>query len=280
MEKLRTYEEYMEVLSSFKQGRARCRTNKMMMRDELAALVDAGKLSYEEIGGTLWFFSDEDYFYSAHLYAPKDTPIQMRKQDKDVLVELMGKGERYDGQMERELIDAGYRKGDKYLEFCLDLAEKIDDINRQNNAMHKFWEKRGYTYRKATREDYPELRKQWIDGLGRESYTVEAMTDKEIETMERHGRCSIICDPSGHIVSSSIYLKKGEVAYDYITVTLLPGSGLGSSAAFDREVHEYNEGCIKNLAWARCNNKDAISALGHNSFLTGKMFWEFIYESR
>lgn len=279
MEKLRTYEEYMEVLSSFKQGRTRCRTNKMMMREELAALVDAGKLSYEEIGGTLWFFSDEDYFYSAHLYAPKDTPIQMRKQDKDVLVELMGKGERYDGQMERELIDAGYRKGDKYLEYHLNLAEKIDDINRQNNAMHKFWEKRGYTYRKATREDYPELRKQWIDGLGRESYNVKSMTNAELEEMERYGRCSLICNPNGEIVSSSIYLKNGQIAYGYITVTHLQGSGLGAGALCDIEAHEYEEGCIKQLIWIREDNSDSISMTMHTSSLTGKMFRQFIYKS-
>lgn len=279
MEKIRAYDQYVEVLSDFKKGRARCRTNKVMMREELAALIDSGKLLYEEINGTIWFFSNEDYYYYAHMYAPKDTLIQMRGQDKDVLVELMGKDDRYDGQMERELVEAGYRKGDKYLELGMDLEDKIDDITRQNNIMHKFWEKRGYTYRKATREDYPELRKQWLEGLGRESYNVKAMTDAELEEMERHGRCSLICDPRGKIVSSCIYLKNGQIAYGYIAVTSQKGSGLGAGALCDAEAHEYEEGCVKQLVWVREDNSDSLSMNMHMSSLTGKIFRQFVFKS-
>lgn len=279
MEKIRSYDQYVEVLSDFKKGRARCRTNKVMMREELAALIDSGKLLYEEINGTIWFFSNEDYYYYAHMYAPKDTLIQMRGQDKDVLVELMGKDDRYDGQMERELVEAGYRKGDKYLELGMDLEDKIDDITRQNNIMHKFWEKRGYTYRKATREDYPELRKQWLEGLGRESYNVKAMTDAELEEMERHGRCSLICDPRGKIVSSCIYLKNGQIAYGYIAVTSQKGSGLGAGALCDAEAHEYEEGCVKQLVWVREDNSDSLSMNMHMSSLTGKIFRQFVFKS-
>lgn len=281
MEKLHSFEQYSQVLAEFKVNRARCSTNKMMMRDELSALIEAEKLWFEQIGDTLWFFSDEDYYYSAYLYAPKDTPIQMRKQDKDVLVELMGNASRYNGQMELELVAAGFVKHSKYLEFGNDLESIIVNVRRMNNVMRNVCARQGYTYRTAVKADYPELRDLWLESLGRESYNVTAMTDAELEDMERNGRCVVICDPQGKIVSSSIYLpaskQSNKLAYDFITATLYPGSGLGACAGSEKIVREYEAGYERYLAWVREDNVDALRTARRSSTQTGKFFWQFIY---
>lgn len=277
MEKLNTYEQYSQVLASFKQGWARCATNKMMMRDELTALIEAGKLYYEQIGGTLWFFSDEDYFYSAHLYAPKDSPIQMHKQDKDVVVELMGNESRYNEQMDRELVEAGFDKGDKYLEYGAVLDEIIDDVKRQNKVMRSFWEKRGFTYRTAAKADYPELRDQWLDALGRDTYNVQALTDAQLDEMDKYGRSPVICDPEGKIVASSLYLKTGNVIYGYITATTYQGSGLGAANYFDELSRCCQEGCSKFASWVREDNNESNSMTHRMQKKTGKFFFQFVY---
>ena len=103
MEKLRTYEQYSEVLAAFKQGRARCGTNELMMRDELMEKIKAGKLYYEQIGDTLWFFTNEGYFYTGVFYVPADKTIEMRAQDMDVVTELMGTETRYNSKWDEEL---------------------------------------------------------------------------------------------------------------------------------------------------------------------------------
>lgn len=113
MEKIHTYEQYDEVLADFKKGKAKCSTNKIFMRDELTALIDAGKLFYQEIDGTLWFFSNEGYFYRADFFVPADIPIRLHRQDMAVLTELTGSETRYNVQWEQELIAAGYEKRDK-----------------------------------------------------------------------------------------------------------------------------------------------------------------------
>ncbi len=279
MEKLQSYEQYSQVLAAFKQGRARCATNKMMMRDELTALIEAGKLYYEQIGDTLWFFSDEDYFYSAHLYAPADRPIQMEKQDKDVEVELMGNESRYNVQMDRELVAAGFEKGGKYLEYGSFLEDFIEMIRSRAKVMRAFWEKRGFTYRKATKADYPELRKQWLIMLGEDSYNVLALTDAQLDEMEKYGRCPVICDPQGRIVASSTFFKSGNLAYDYITETVFKKSGLGGSVAYERAICEYEEGCTKQLTWVREDNAESSSGAERVSDLTGKYLWQFVYRN-
>ena len=277
MEKLQSYEQYSQVLALFKQGRARCATNKMMMRDELTALIEAGKLYYEQIGETLWFFSDEDYFYYAHLYAPADSPIQMEKQDKDVVVELLGNESRYNEQMDLELVAAGFEKGDRYFEYGAMRDEIIDDVKRQGKMMRAFWERRGVVFRKATKADYPELRVLWLDKIGADTYNVMALTDAQLEEMEDFGRSSLICDKSGTILAACHYYKTGNLAYPYITATRHPGSGLGACNYFVLIEQMYKEGCKKMLGWAREDNLEGNSIQVRSyQKKTGKFFWQFV----
>lgn len=276
MEKLRTYEQYSEVLSAFKKDKARCSTNKLLTREELAALIEAGKLYYDEIDGTLWFFVNEGYFYTANFYVPADTPIRMRKQDMDVLVELTGNQTRYNEQWERELIAAGYEKGDKRLEWACQLDEVIDDIQKQNGTMRSFWERRGFTYRKATKMDYPEMRKLWEKKLGKHRYVITDMTDAELEEMERYGRCVLVCDQKGKICATSMYTKQNKVSYGFHTATSYQGSGLGASAMYERMILAHQEGCKKLVSWIREDNQESIQMTAHSRKPTGKFYWQFV----
>lgn len=281
MEKIRTYEQYSQMLAAFKRGKARCGTNMIMMRQELTALIEAGKLYCEQIEGTLWFFSDEDYFYSAHLYAPADTPVRMIRQDKDVLVELIGNEARYDGQMESKLLAAGFDKHARYLEHAAQLDEIIDDVARQNKAMHAFWQRRGLTYRTAVRADYPQIRALWLDMLGRDSYNVTVLTDAELEEMERYGRCSLLCDGQGRILAAAHYLRPqgAKYAYVYNVAGAFKGSGLGAAAYFDVLVHIYEEGCTKLTSWVREDNEDSNLMTRRAEKLSGKFFWQFVFRA-
>lgn len=76
MEKICSYQQYADVLGAFKEGKPRCATNKLMMRDDISALTDAGKLFYAEKNGVLWFFVNEGYYYAAHFHVPAGTSLQ------------------------------------------------------------------------------------------------------------------------------------------------------------------------------------------------------------
>lgn len=274
MEKLQTYEQYSQVLASFKQGRARCATNKMMMRDELTALIEEGKLWYEQNGDTLWFFSDEDYFYYAHLYAPADTPIQMKKQDKDVVVDLMGNESRYNELMEQNLLAAGFEKHDRYVELACQLEDVIETVENKLVTLRKVWGGQGFTCRKAVRADFPELHKLWMEKLGRDSYTVLALTETELDDIERYGRCIVACNSEGEIVASSLYLKRGSICYGYITATNV--LGLGGWTHCEKYLSAYQEGCTKDLSWAREDNYKSINMARNIKRPSGKFYWQFV----
>lgn len=279
MEKIYTYEQYSEVLAEFKKGKARCSTNKFPTRDELVALIEAGKLFYEEIDGVLWFFSNERYFYYANFYVPSDVSIRMRKQNMPVLVELTGNQARYNEQWERELIAAGYEKGDRYLGFSSQLDAIIDEVKKQNKVLHAFCEKRGYTYRKAVRADLPEIWALWESKLedrpGKPRYTLRFLTDAELEEMERYRRCSIICDTQGKIVATDMYVKRGATAHALHTATAYPGSGLGACIVYENLLTMYQDGCTKVSSWVRDDNHKSINLALQLSKKTGKFFQQF-----
>lgn len=276
MKKLDTYEQYSAILAGFKQGKARCSTNKLLTRDELTALIEAGKLYYDEIGSTLWFFVNEGYFYTANFFVPADAPIQMCKQDMDVLVELTGNQTRYNDQWERELIAAGYEKGDKRLEWATELETIIDEIKEQNKVLRIFWEKQGFTYRNAAKADYPEMRKLWEDKLGKHRYVITDMTANELEKMERYGRCIVICNPQGEIVATHIYEQRNKTATGFHVVALYQGRGLGSAVFRQCMISAYEAGCTKFAAWIREDNIESIKMHQHALKLTGKFYWQFI----
>lgn len=277
MQRLTSYEQYSAVLADFKKGRPRCSTNKMLMRSELTDLIEAGKLYYEQIGDALWFFSHEGYFYSAQVYLPAGAAIRMNKQDKDVLVDLMGNETRYNEEMERALLAAGFEKNDKYREFTCELGEILDDVKKRVAALREFWGRQGFTCRKAVRADLPELHKLWMEELGRDTYNVLALTEKELDDMERFGRCIVICDLAGNISASCLYLKNGSICYGYITATYL--LGLGGWASYEKYLSAYSEGCTRDMSWAREDNAKSINMSRYTKKPSGKFYWQFVYRT-
>lgn len=279
MERLHTYEDYAGRLKAFKQDKPRCSTNKLMTKDELAALTEAGKLYYAEIDGVLWFFVDEGYFYSANFYLPADTPIRMRGQDKDVVVELTGNQTRYNEQWEQELMAAGYEKYDKYLEYAGQLDAVIDEVRAQNKTRREAWEKEGYTYRKATKADHPEMLRLWEQRLEKHRYTITSMTDAELEEMERRGSCLVICDPQGRIAATHIYAQQNKTATGYHVAALYQGRGLGSAVFYQCMADAYRAGCTKFAAWIREDNIGSIRMHRHMLSPSGKFYRQFVCRS-
>lgn len=281
MEKIRTYEQYSEVLAAFKKDKARCSTNKLMTRDEITALIEAGKLYYAEIDGVLWFFVNEGYFYSANFYVPSDTPIRMRKQDMDVLVELTGNQTRYNEQWERELIAAGYEKGDKrMLEWGCQLDDVIDYLQTQHKERSALWGVQGYTLRKAIKADYPEMNKLWEEKIGKDRYTVYRLTEAEQEEMEKYGRGVVIYDPEGDICAAGMYFRQNQIMYDCWSATYRIGSGFGSWIFYAKLLSAYQEGCTRMLTWVREDNLISSKMVQHVSKLTGKFYWQFVCGAR
>lgn len=279
MDKILSYEQYSQVLAAFKEGRARCGTNKLMTREELTDLIEAGKLYYAQIGDTLWLFIHENYFYAGIYYVPSDKPIEMEKQDMDVAVDLMGRDERYDARRDAELVAIGFEKRDKRLEYAAQLDEAIDDIRRQNSLTRSFLEKHGYAYGTATRADYQELRALFMDKIGRDRYVVISMTDAQLAEMEKHGRCPVIYDKDGRIVAAGIYMKSSKQAYGYLTATKYTASGLGGASYLDELLRSYEEGCTRFSSWVRIDNNESNRMTRHMQKKTGKFYWQFLYKA-
>lgn len=280
MEKIQTYEQYSELLAAFKRGRSRCGTNKLLTRDELMALIEAGKLYYEQIEDTIWLFVDQGYFYAASFYVPEDKPIRMHKQGKDAVVELMGKGERYDIHLERKLCEAGYQKYDRHFEYARDLADIFDQLDGYVKANQPLWSGRGLTARRAVKEDYPRLWDFWMERFGTIRYTIMPMTDSEREEMERNGQCLVICDARGEIVATWVYLTRNKTAYGYNLAARYPERGLGTFVLYLGLVGLCHGGYDRYVTWLRDDNLPTLKLHGHILEPTGKFYWQFLYPGR
>lgn len=275
MEKLLSYEQYSQVLAAFKMGRERCNTNKLMTREELSALIEADKLLYEQIGDTFWFFTKESNFYTGVYYVPADKTIEMRSQDMDVVVDLMGKGDRYDERRDEELVAAGFEKRDKRLEMCCNIPERIDSIKEQEERVRAVWSAQGFTCRRAVKADYPAMLQLLEERIGRERYTIIAMTDTELETMERDGGGVVACDPEGKICAVGVQFIRGNVGYAYLGASNL--LGLGAWTNMERFLIEYQAGCVKEVGWIREDNAKSLGLSRHFRHMTGKFYWQFVF---
>lgn len=280
MEKINTYEQYAKALADFKGEGGRCSSNKMLTKDEITTLAESGKLFYEITDYTFWLFEDDGYFYTGIFYVKKGSAISMKKQDKDVLTELMGNETRYDQQWEDELIAAEYEKWDKYFEYSCQLSDVIDDVKKNNSIIYKYIADLGLTYRYAKISDKAELFKLWETILGQNRYTVKSMTDKELEEMERENYCCIICEPDGKICASCVYVINKNIAYTYHLATYYKGSGIGASIYYKIISDIYERGCTKCSCWIREDNTESIKLHSHIDKPTGKFYRQFICRSK
>lgn len=276
MRKLSTYEQYSELLSSFKSQNKRFCVNKFMFKDELKALIDAGKLLYDNANGVLWFLSDEGAYFNAHFYAPENIMPKINAQDKDILVELMGKEDRYDIKLDAALVDAGFEKRSKYVELMCMMDDAIDDICSNIDAMRNLWQNAGFSCRDAEKDDYSAIHKLWMDKLGKD-YIVPVLSDTELDEMVRLSRCKVVCDPHGKIVAVSHYIVKNSTCYSYITATYV--LGLGGWVFAEKFLGEYSEGLKKDIAWVRDDNFKSKGMSKHIRKPTGKFYWQFILPS-
>ena len=279
MEKINSYDEYSVILSDFKTAHGKCSTNKLMLREELSDLIEAGRFFYGEIDGVLWFFVNDGYFYSANFYVPVNVPIRMQKQEMDVVVDLTGNDNRYNQQWEDELIATGFQKRDKRLEFDCQLDRVVEEMTQKNKIMHRFWERNGFTYRYGVKVDYPKLLKLWEDVLGRQRYSVTPLTETELDEMEKNDRCSVICDREGKISAAFLYLRKNRTAFGFLIATYYKGSGLGAAAYTQTLLHAYQEGCVKFTSWVREDNMEALNIVKYAQKPTGKYYWQFVFRS-
>lgn len=281
MKKLRTYEEYSQVLAAFKENRARCATNKLMTRNEVTALIDAEKLYYDEIDGVFWIFEKESDHYIGSFFVPKDTYIRIHKLDMDVLIDLTGNQNRYNERWEQELIAAGCEKGDKRLEYvCQFKGDMIDTVKQQCSTRRARMEQQGLYYRKATRADYPELKVLWKLRFGEYMRILPVLTDTDWDEIEEHGRCDVICEPNGKIIASYLYTARNKVAYGFIATALYQGKGHGG-AIFHRGVRSaYEEGNSRFIGWIRKDNINSIMMTRHVLSLTGKYYYQFVCRAK
>lgn len=280
MERIDSYQQYTDLVNAFKEGKNRCTTNKLMMRDEITALIEANKLKYAIIDGVLWFFVDEGYFYAAHFHVPAGTAIHLEPQDMDVVVELTGKQGRYNEQWEQELIATGCEKGDRRWEWSAPMDEIIDQTKEQLAAREALLKQKRMFFRKATRDDYPELEALWEARLGRHRYVLTAMTDVEWDEIERSGRCDVICDLSGRIIATYVYARQGKTASAYHVVALQEKMGLGSAILFRLILSAYQEGCTKFACWIREDNMGSIKMHQRVLKQSDKYYWQFVCKAK
>lgn len=156
------------------------------------------------------------------------------------------------------------------------LDECIDDIKKKSEILHTFFTTRGCTYRKAAKTDLPEIWMLWEDKLGKHTYTLNSIPDAELDEMERHGRCDVICDSEGNIIAASMYLRKKAVAHGLHTATYYEGSGLGAAVLYRSMARAYQEGCKKFAVWVREDNLASTKLIRHIFAPTGKFFRQFV----
>ena len=116
----------------------------------------------------------------------------------------------------------------------------------------------------------------WEDKLGKHTYTLNSIPDAELDEMERHGRCDVICDSEGNIIAASMYLRKKAVAHGLHTATYYEGSGLGAAVLYRSMAHAYQEGCKKFAVWVREDNLASTKLIRHIFAPTGKFFRQFV----
>ena len=278
MERLSSYEQYAKISAGFKKDKPRCSTNKLLMRDEVAALIEAEKFYWEQYGDALWFFADEGYFYSAQLFAPAGRAFLLPRQDKDVLAELMGKGERYDEDTERGLLGAGFEKHAEYYEFECQLDESIAGVKEKLSSLRPMLKEYGFVCRKAVKADVPALYRFWLERLGRDSYNVQVLTAAQVADMERYGRCIVICDPQGAVAAACIYFKRNNICFNYLTASSV--SGLVGLVHCEMIASAYREGCSAVKRWVREDNRPAIDLGRGIDCRTGKFFRQFVRRAK
>ena len=279
MKKIKSYDEYSEILSDFKSANGMCNTNKIRTREELTILIEAGKLFYEEICGGLWYFVDEGYYYYANFYTPAYTPIHMQKQDMDVIVDLVGNSVRYSNLWEQELIDSGFEKRDRWLQYSCQLDDIINDVISQNTIASQFWACRGFYWRKATRGDYPEFRQLLVEVLGKDRYSTTAMTEQDLDAMERDGTCDVICDDTGKIQAVCLYRRYNQSAHSCGLATYYKKTGLGAFVLYQSLMSMYQTGCKKYIGWIRDNNLESLQLHDHIMKPTGKFYRQFLFRA-
>ena len=272
------YGQYKNILENYKRNHHSCITNKLMTKSEIEELIVEEKLCYEQCASTLWFFVNEGYFYSGSLFIPKDEKIDISDKKMSVRVELMGNQQRYDYGMENRLLECGFIKYDKHLEYSRELKEIIDDIDdyiiRNNN-----WKDQEINFRYARSEDYDQLWSLWLSAFGNKRYTIVPFTNLMIEKMEKEQKCLVAVDKDQDIVASWMYSTRNRAAYGYNLATKVQGKGLGKFILYRGLSEIYKKGYTKYVGWLRDDNISTLKIHNHILKPTGKYYWQYVYKT-
>lgn len=265
-------EMFAQILNNYKREKKHCGTNMLMMQDEINDLIDAGNLYYSFIEDILWLFVKYDDFYLAYFFVAKGEKLKLVPQDCDVIVELIGNTVKYNSQWEAALLEAGFEKYNKNIEFVAKKEECQSVIEKQKEKISSFVDSIGYYRRRAQKIDYDEMYQLWRSKI--DKYAVHTMTEKEKDEMEKCGSGYLICNEKNDICAVGYCPKTFKTAVmRYIVSTY---KGLGSVVAYEQVASMYQEGCDRVIIWIWENNIDSLKLWRWIAVETGKFSQQFL----
>ena len=245
-------ELFTEIVNGYKHENKHCGTNMLLMQNEINDLIGAGKLYYDLIEGILWFFVKQGDYYIAYFYLPKEEKLKLMPQDLDVIVEIIGNQTRYNSEWEEALLESGFEKHNKNFEYLEKREECQIEVRLIQEKMNKFVEKMGCHHRSAKKEDYEAMYQLWTSKI--DNYAVHAMTDKELDEMERYNRAHLILNKKNEILAAVYYLRTGNTANVLYNASLQ--KGFGAVVRLFMADHAFQEGCDRLISWVYEDNKD------------------------
>lgn len=265
-------EMYVQLVNDYKHEKKHCATNMLIMQDKVNDLIESRKLYYDLIGGVLWLFVKYGDYYIAYFYLPKGEKLKMVPQDLDVIVELIGNQTRYNSEWETDLLESGFEKHNKNLEFLTKKEEYGEQIEKQTERMFSFIERMGCHCRNIKKEDYDVLYQLWRSKI--DKYAIHTMTDKQLEELEKYNRGILVLNGKDEIVAVSNYTRTDNTAMGMYGVSL--HKGFGAFVSLWTRAFAFREGCNRFLGWIWENNTDSLMNMRWLGVKTGKFCQQFL----
>ena len=265
-------EMFTQIVNSYKHEKKHCGTNMILMQNQIDDRINSSKLYYDLIEGVLWFFEKNEDYYTAYFYLPKEERLRLTPQDLDIIVGIIGNQNRYNTQWETELLESGFEKYNKNLEFLTKKEQYQDLIEKQKEKINSFVERMGCYCRSAKKEDYDAMYQMWRSKI--DKYAIPTMTDKEIEEMEKYNRGLLILNEKNEILATISYSREGNKAVGLHGVSL--NTGLGGFMLPSIIASAFQEGCDRFVGWIWENNTDSLMNARWFSDKTGKFCQQFL----
>ncbi len=213
MEKLKTFDEYTNLIKEVKSACKKPFSNIYYMSRDIKNYIGTGRLSYEKVSGGVLFFLDEELYYRVWLYIDEKAKFIICPQDKKMLVRNIYKsGEKEESLqcIDHRLEESGFQKEGTTIGIqgeLQNLLQKCEKIKKYAEAM----ERKGFRCVEADFSMYGELEAIILDSGIVKDYQLDYRTEEEKRKLEK-GSYLYIADADGQICAASICIVENGIA--------------------------------------------------------------------